>query len=154
MIDSNAETPRPTDEADLRAAIEDFFFGYRMFTALPDALLADRGLGRTHHRILYFVRRDPGASVGELLAVLGISKQAAHGPLKALERAGLIESAPDPDDRRVRRLRATDDGEALEAELSGLQMRLLSDAFAHAGPDASAGWRAVMADLRDRSERG
>lgn len=158
MVDSNGETGGALDgaalreadlpEAELRAAIEDFFFGYRAFTALPDALLAERGLGRTHHRILYFVRRDPGASVGELLATLGITKQAVHAPLKALEAAGLIASEPDPADRRVRRLRVTEAGAELEGRLSGVQMRLLAEAFMAAGPDAVNGWRAVMAQLR------
>lgn len=147
MPDSYGET-LPSDEQGLRAAIEDFFFGYRMFTSLPDAMLAARGLGRTHHRILYFVRRDPGTSVGELLATLGITKQAAHGPLKKLEAYGLIAAEPDADDRRVRRLTITPAGHALEAELSAAQMRLLADAFAAAGPEATAGWRAVMAQLR------
>jgi hypothetical protein len=42
----------------------------------------------------------------------------------------------------------TDAGRALEAALSGDQMRLLAESFAQAGPDAEAGWRHVMAALR------
>lgn len=156
MVDSHVETkdaggpPPGADEPALRAAIEDFFFGFRAFTALPDELLATRGLGRTHHRILYFVRRSPGVSVGELLDILGITKQAAHRPLADLQRAGLLTHSPAPDDRRVRRLAVTDAGRALEAELSGVQMRLLAESFAEAGPDAEAGWRHVMGVLRAR----
>ena len=54
----------PDREASLRRAIEELYFGYRAFTALPDKMLAQRGLGRTHHRILYLVRRDPGVNTG------------------------------------------------------------------------------------------
>jgi DNA-binding MarR family transcriptional regulator len=75
----------PDREVSLRRAIEELYFGYRAFTALPDKMLAERGLGRTHHRILYFVRRDPGISIGELLAVLEVTKQAIHRPIKDLE---------------------------------------------------------------------
>lgn len=140
MVDSHSETQ-------LRAAIEDFFFGFRAFTAGPDALLAERGLSRAHHRILYFVSRHPGISVTRLLRILGVTKQAANGPLRTLERQGLIEGEPSSDDRRVRCLHVTDDGAALEAALSGVQLRLLADAFAAAGPDAEAGWRRVMGVL-------
>ena len=44
-------------EAQLRDAIEHFYFAYRAFTAKPDRILEQRGLGRVHHRILYFVGR-------------------------------------------------------------------------------------------------
>lgn len=141
MVDSNRET-------ELRRAIEDFFFGFRAFTALPDEMLARLGLGRTHHRILYFVRRDPGTTVGELLGVLGISKQAMHGPLKELQRQGLVTSARDERDARVRRLTVTTAGADLEGELSAAQMALLGEAFGTAGPDAETAWLTVMEHLR------
>lgn len=147
--DPHAETA----EAELRAAIEAFCFGFRAFTALPDALLAQRRLGRTHHRILYFVRRDPDISVGELLATLGITKQAAHAPLKELERQGLVRSEPDPGDRRVRRLRVTPEGGRLEAELSRAQMEILRAAFDGAGQGSQHAWMAVMEHLA-RTVRG
>ena len=52
---------------ELRAAVESLFFGYRAFTSRPDRLLAQRGLGRVHHRILYFVGRQPQIAVNALL---------------------------------------------------------------------------------------
>lgn len=140
----------PHRETQLRQAIEDLYFGYRAFTALPDEVLARRGLGRTHHRILYFVRRDPGLSMGDLLGVLRITKQAAHRPVKDLEDQGLLKVTPDPDDRRVRRLSVTRKGAALEAELSTAQMRLLDTAFAAAGPRAESSWRKIMTALRQQ----
>lgn len=145
MVDSHRET-------ELRRAIESFFFGYRAFTALPDRLLAERGLGRTHHRILYFVRRESGITMAELLAVLGITKQAAHRPLKDLEAYGYVEVFPDTDDRRVRRLRVTDEGRDLEAALSAAQMRLLEEVFRDVGPDVEHAWRSIMVRLADDAE--
>lgn len=136
----------------LRQAIEDLYFGYRAFTALPDAILAERGLGRTHHRLLYFVCRDPGISVGELLAVLRISKQAAHRPLRELERHDLITTATDGRDRRVRRLSPTARGIELEARLSQAQMQLLEDAFSGCGPEAEAVLHQVMTRLRQGAD--
>jgi DNA-binding MarR family transcriptional regulator len=141
----------PARQLALREAIEDLYFGYRAFTELPDAILGDRGLGRTHHRILYFVCREPGVCVGDLLGVLRISKQAAHRPLRELERQSLIVSAVDPADRRVRRLSPTPSGSELEAQLSTTQMQLLEETFRRAGPAAEQQWRLVMGQLR-RSE--
>ena len=77
MIDANRER-------ELRLDVEALYFGYRAFTALPDRILAEQGLGRAHHRILYFVRREPGISIGDLLALLKVSKQARHRPLRHL----------------------------------------------------------------------
>lgn len=134
-------------EAELRAAVEALYFGYRAFTALPDRMLAEHGLGRTHHRILYFVRRSPGISVGELLAVLQVTKQAIHRPVKELEERGLIAIAPGVDDRRVRCLSATEEGAELEARLTASQMQLLASAFAGLDADAERNWHEVMRRL-------
>lgn len=140
----------PARQRALRQAIEDLYFGYRAFTALPDAILAERGLGRTHHRILYFVCREPELSVGELLGVLRITKQAAHRPIKELERQQLIVTAADPHDRRMRRLAPTRSGSELEARLSESQMQLLEAAFRESGATAEQHWREVMARLQQR----
>lgn len=131
----------------LHEAIELFHFAFRAFTARPDEILAERGLARVHHRILYFVARRPGQRISELLETLGVSKQALHGPLRQLVAAGLVQTAADPDDRRGRRLSLTDDGKALEAKLSATQRDILARAFRGQGAEAEAGWRAVMAQL-------
>ncbi len=137
----------PDREVSLRRAIEELYFGYRAFTALPDKILAGRGLGRTHHRILYFVRRDPGISIGELLAVLEVTKQAIHRPIKDLEERDLLEITSDLQDRRVRRLSVTSGGAELEAQLTASQMRLLDRAFQGLGESVEEHWHEVMKRL-------
>lgn len=134
-------------ERELRGAIEELYFGYRAFTALPDEILAERGLGRTHHRILYFVDRSPGLSVGELLGVLAVTKQAVHRPIKELEQRGLLRIDTDAGDRRVRRLTVTEEGAALESRLTTVQMRLLAEAFEGLGASAEGHWHEIMRRL-------
>jgi DNA-binding MarR family transcriptional regulator len=129
---------------DVHDAIELLYFGYRAFTEGPDRILARRGLGRVHHRILYFVGRTPGLAVKDLLAVLAVSKQAINAPLRQLLEMKLVAAAAAEGDRRVKRLTLTDEGRRLEKELTGTQARLLADAFTAAGPDGAVGWRAVM----------
>ena len=131
----------------LNEAQELLFFAYRAFTAAPDALLDERGWNRVHHRLLHFIARDAGISVNGLLDKLGVSKQAVHGPLKALVEAGLVQTVPDEEDRRVKCLTLTGAGKQLEAALSGPQYALLDEIFRQSGAEAVAGWQTVMRAL-------
>jgi DNA-binding MarR family transcriptional regulator len=124
-------------------------FAFRAVVKGPDEILARRGLGRVHHRVLFLIARFPGCTVGELHATLGVTKQALHGPLQALARAKLVVARPEPTNRRLRRLTLTATGAALETRLSGAQRAMFASAFRRAGPAAAAGWRQVMRALTD-----
>lgn len=143
-------TPSSRDAA-LRLAIEQLYFGYRAFTAQADRILHGRGLGRVHHRILYFVGRHPQISVNALLTLLGVSKQALNAPLRQLVEMQLVEMGTATHDRRVRELALTPPGAALEAELTGTQMQQLQAVFGAVGADAEQGWLQVMQQLGGRS---
>jgi DNA-binding MarR family transcriptional regulator len=138
----------------LDEALELLFFAFRDLTAEPDRVLAERGLSRVHHRILYFVRRNQGLGPGELARILRVSKQALARPLRELVTQGLVGAAAVPENRRRKALRLTPAGTRLERRLSGSQRRRFAGAFGAAGPGAREGWRAVMAALgasRDRA---
>lgn len=137
----------------LNSAQELLFFGYRAFTALPDEILAERGLARVHHRIIYFVGRDPGLSVNKLLSKLGVSKQALNAPLRRLQELGLIAAVLSEQDRRVKCLTLTGEGAKLDTELSASQHKLLTSIFNICGTEAETGWRMVMTALAN-SEKG
>ncbi|WP_446809355.1 MarR family winged helix-turn-helix transcriptional regulator [Methylomonas sp. 2BW1-5-20] len=149
--------PTPADlpaskqrEAALRQAIEQFYFGYRAFTVQPDRILAERGLGRVHHRILYFVGRNPRISVNALLGMLSVSKQALNAPLRQLVEMQLVMIDTAIHDKRVRELSLTPDGTALEAQLTGTQMQQLQAVFEQVGTSAEAGWHQVMHCLNEQ----
>ena len=137
---------RPTLPDDAPALL---FFAFRALTAEPDRILAERGLSRVHHRVLYFVARDPGVRVGALVAALGVSKQALHGPLRELLRAGLVAASVPPGNRRAKELRLTPEGARLERRLTGAQRRRFARAFDAAGIDAERGWREIMRRLAE-----
>ena len=134
----------------MRLAIEHLYFGYRAFTAQADRMLLQRGLGRVHHRILYFVGRHPQISVNALLTLLSVSKQALNAPLRQLVELQLIQMHTAGHDRRVRQLSLTPLGAALEAELSGTQMEQLRAVFNSVGSAAEQGWLQVMQQLGSR----
>jgi DNA-binding MarR family transcriptional regulator len=134
-------------QRELHAAIELMFFGYRAMVARSDRLLESRGLTRVHHRIVYFVARMGRPQVNELLRVLGVSKQAANGPLRDLYAQQLLTFARDAADARVKRLALTPAGRRLEGRLSALQRQQFGAIFAAAGSDAEASWRIAMREL-------
>ena len=138
-------------EEKLREAIELFYFAYRAFTAGPDHILNERGLGRVHHRILYFVGRNPQIAVNALLEILAVSKQALNAPLRQLVEAQFVVVRADKHDRRFKRLSLTSEGKKLEARLTGAQMKLLSAVFTAAGSQAEAVWKTVMRGMPRRA---
>lgn len=147
---ADAIAAMPREDA-LRLAIEQFYFGYRAFTAPPDRILEQRGLGRVHHRILYFVGRNPGLSVNTLLSMLSVSKQALNAPLRQLIEMRLVAMDTAEHDGRVRQLTLTASGSKLEAQLTGTQMKQLQAVFDQAGTKAETGWHQVMSCLGGQS---
>lgn len=131
-------------QAELKRAMELFFFAYRAFTARPDRILEKRGLNRVHHRILHFVGRNPGISVNELLGILGVTKQALNAPLRQLMAMKLIAAETAPHDRRYKKLRLTAECKALEAQLSGTQMAHLDKVFSKLGRAKEKAWLEIM----------
>ena len=97
------------------------FFAYRDFTGEADQMLSNLGLGRAHHRVIYFVGRQPGMSVSYLLAILKITKQSLSRVLSHLINTGYIQQTQGARDKRQRLLSLTKKGEALEAQLPDLQ---------------------------------
>ncbi len=147
MVDLDASDP---DTSALNEALELLHFGFRAITARPDARLAALGFSRVHHRILYFIARHPGCSVGELIAIMRVSKQYLHRPLRQLVDAGYVTIQPDEADRRIRRLGLTGRGSRLESALTGAQREQIRSIFKEAGAEAEAGWRRVMGLLAER----
>lgn len=132
---------------ELNEALELMHFGFRKLIEKPDQLLADRGMHRMHHRLLYFIARNEGLCVSDLQAILKISKQALHRPLSMLIKKGLVESTACKDDARVRKLSLTRNGKALEIRLSRMQRNQFRKVFNHISPASETGWREVMRSL-------
>jgi DNA-binding MarR family transcriptional regulator len=138
----------------LRQGIELMFFAYRDFNRDPDDLLERFGYGRAHHRALYLINGRPGLTVNALIDMLAITKQSLNRVLRELLGDALVESRIGTADRRQRNLFLTPKGRALEQELSAAQRRRLRTAYSNAGPEAVAGFRAVLEQMIDPDLRG
>lgn len=141
-------------EPEIRRGVELLYFGYANLTRSIDAGLAQQGLGRAHHRALYFIARKPDLSVSDLLTLLGITKQSLGRVLTELADRELVETRTGDRDRRQRLLRLTDKGVALEAELFEMLRERMSAAYSSAGQGAVGGFWAVLEGLIPEEERG
>lgn len=140
-------------EEELRRGIELLFFAYRDFTAGPDQILESLGLGRAHHRAIYFIGRNPGITVTRLLSILRITKQSLSRVLQTLVAEGFVDSKTGERDRRERNLSLTEKGRALERELTENQRQRLARAYRLAGAQAVEGFRMVLLGLIEESAR-
>lgn len=131
-------------EQELNKALEAMHFGFRAMVLKPDQRLAELGYSRIHHRILYFIGRNLGCSMNELLKILGVTKQYLNRPLRKLIDDGYILQQADPKDRRIKRLTLTKKGLKLEQNLSGEQRKKFASIFEQVGPEAEYHWYQVM----------
>src|SRR3954453_22351952 len=99
----------------------------RQVGALNDRYLGRRPLGEC--RVLFEIGPD-GATPRDVRARLGLDSGYLSPMLAALGRDGLVAQAPDPEDRRTKRLRLTRAGRA--------EMRALDRISDHLAPGALA----------------
>ena len=88
-------------ESEVRRGMELLYFGYSQLTRSADEMLAQQGLGRAHHRALYFIARQPDLTVTQLLSLLSITKQSLGRVLNELGERGLIETDKGTSDGEV-----------------------------------------------------
>ena len=106
--------------------VEDLDYVTERIGALDEAFLArDRPLGQA--RVLWEIGAD-GADIRALRSRLGLDSGYLARMLRTLQRDGLIESVPDPSDRRTKRLTLTARGSEELRTLVGSRGPLLASA--------------------------
>ncbi len=129
------------------------YFGQANLVRAVDERLAEQGLGRAHHRALYFIARQPDLTVSELLRFLNVTKQSLGRVLGELVDRNLVEMRTGRNDRRQRLLRLTPDGATFEAALFDNMRERLSAAYAEAGQGSVTGFWMVLEGLLSPDER-
>jgi DNA-binding MarR family transcriptional regulator len=140
-------------EADIRRGVELLYFGYSHLTRAIDNRLATQGLGRAHHRALYFIARQPGLTVSALLRLLNITKQSLARVINDLAERDLVISRPGISDRRQRCLTLTESGTHLEVSLFQDLRNKLSFAYNSTTREAVSGFWTVLEGLVPADER-
>lgn len=136
-------------EDELDAGVELLLLAEASLWASVDAALEAEGLGlgRSHWRAAFLLRRRPGVGVQELAHLTSLSKQAASRILVDLEGKGLVEKTAGDLDGRRRSAALTARGEAFEANVAERVRAQLARAYRAAGLDGVAGARRILAAL-------
>jgi DNA-binding MarR family transcriptional regulator len=156
MVSPSSPTASPLflREDEVRRGIELLHFGQAHLIATLDDQLAALGLGRAHHRALYFIARQPDLSISTLLRLLAITKQSLGRVLDELIEKGLVEAQPGTRDRRQKLLRLTAEGRAVEGALFATIRERMASAYAQAGQGSVTGFWRVLEGLVDPQDRG
>ena len=134
-------------ETEIRRGIELLYFGYSYLTRAADERLDAQGFGRAHHRALYFIARQPGLNVSELLKLLAITKQSLGRVINDLIAREMVRSEAGKNDKRQKLLRLTQAGVTLETALFEALRERLASTYAKAGQSAVTGFWQVLEGL-------
>jgi len=144
-------------EEELDAALELLLLSEAALWSTADAALegeaankakpAGGGLGRSHYRALFLLKRRPGLGVQELARLTALSKQGASRTLGDLEKLGLAERASKGADARRKPAVLTREGAAVEARISERLRAQVARAYRTGGLDSVAGARRILAAL-------
>lgn len=151
--------PKPSSalflhDSAIRRGMELMLVAQSRFVRSADDKLAEIGLGRAHHRAMYFISRKPDITVGELLALLSVTKQSLGRIMKDLVDRDLVQMRHGDLDRRHRLLRLTPAGSVLETALYEEQRQRMAEAYSFAGQEAVAGYWTVLEALIPECSRG
>jgi len=136
-------------EEELDAGLELLLLAESALWAAADAALEPEagGLGRSHYRTLFLLKRRPGLGVRELARLTALSKQGASRTLGELARLGLVEKGSGEADARRRPATLTREGAQVEARVSERLRSLLARTYRAGGLDAVAGARRILTAL-------
>lgn len=135
----------------LDSALEAMHFAFRGLIREADIYLESQGLTRVHHRILYVLARRERTTVGDLIDILGVSKQALHRPMTRLIDKGLVDSARDEVQARYKLLSLTKAGRELETEASNRERAAMGAAFEGMDDAEVQAWYDIMGELARRA---
>ena len=131
----------------IRGGMDLLMFAHRSHLLHADQALAEHGLGRAHHRVLYVLSRNPGGTVSDILSILGITKQSFGRVMKDLQNKNMIEARVGEKDRRNKLVYLTAIGYELEQVLFDELDENMARAYGAAGETAVEGYWTLMQHL-------
>ncbi len=125
----------------------------RSFRRYLDERTAPLGVTTPQWRVIAWVGNKPGMKQVELADRLELEPITVGRAIDRLERKGLIERRPDPDDGRVWRLTLTVKGQQISERLIGLAERMAARAFDGFSLEELEDMRAKLALMRANVSR-
>jgi DNA-binding MarR family transcriptional regulator len=121
----------------------------RLLRRRVHTLLGDAGLHRGQLFILHSLWEHEGYTQSELARRNRIRPATLTAMLQRMERDGLVERKPDPDDQRVSRVHLTEAGRRLRQVAEDSWIRIESEASAGFIPDELAQLRSLLQRVRE-----
>ena len=139
-------------EKEIRKIIELFFFSYRDFTSGPDKILEKLNFGRAHHRVIYFVGKKNNITIKELLEVLQITKQSLSRVLNQLVKEEFIIVSTGID-KRTKKLKLASKGQALEKQLSTIQINKIKNVISNFTEDNINSFKMILYEMIENDNK-
>ncbi|MEU4534239.1 MarR family transcriptional regulator [Streptosporangium sp. NPDC023825] len=111
--------------------------------------MAELGLHLGQELLIVDLHHNPETTQAELVQRIGIEQPTIAKAITRMERAGFVERAPDPGDRRVTRLRLTERGEAVVDAVVAAWAQVESRASAGLGEADAARLIRLLHTVRD-----
>ncbi|MBB6180982.1 MarR family winged helix-turn-helix transcriptional regulator [Pseudorhizobium flavum] len=112
-----------------------------------DNALKPLGLNNGQFSLMMALNRPQPAPMGPVAEVLAMDRTTLTAAVKVLERRGLVETLPHPDDRRSRLMRLTPEGTALLSQALPIWERVHGELDGELGP-SMAPLRQTLATVR------
>jgi DNA-binding MarR family transcriptional regulator len=112
------------------------------------------GLSVPQFRCLAFINRQPGTSVSDVTAFLGVTMATTSAMVDRLAAAGYVTVAVSPTDRRRSHLTASESGQALLARMRGGAQAELAEALSDLSVGQLSTLRKAAALLQRSFHRG
>ncbi len=122
---------------------------HRALRAAWETRIVDLGLSGPQASVLRAVAEQPGVGLRELARVLGTDPMNAKRLVDGLEQEGMLTSAVDPTDRRLRALGLTDAGLAVSLTVARRAMDWRRDLQAMLGRDDAARLWLILERIED-----
>lgn len=126
------------------------FIAYRAMDDQVIAAMRDAGFQVTvaQARIAQRIAPD-GSRLTDLAVQAQVTKQTASLLVTALEKEGLVERVPDPDDKRARLIRFTERGRRAAEQARDVAMGVERSWNDHLGPELAPALRQALTKLRE-----
>lgn len=111
--------------------------------------MAELGLHLGQELLIVDLHHNPGTTQADLVQRMGIEQPTIAKAITRMERAGFVERAADPGDRRVTRLRLTGRGEAVVGAVVAAWAQVESRASAGLGDADAARLIRLLHTVRD-----
>ncbi|CAI2611180.1 MarR family transcriptional regulator [Apilactobacillus apinorum] len=112
--------------------------------------LKNYDINQTQHRIIYSISELDIASMGNILRLLNISRQALNVNVRDLMSRNLIEEVSSDKDKRIKTLHLTTEGNKLNDQINAEQMQKIETLFTNVDND----WEKAMQQLANEYIKG